>query len=106
MAKIATPNPKDIDLEFIINWCKANNQVEWLKKENNKQQQVKRYPRKTIIDENGKKVSVVDKTQEPTIKWEQVSFLTLRNAFIDEFMPEIRPAKKAKKSFHDLIDEL
>lgn len=106
MVKNTAPNPKDIDIEFIINWCKTNNQVEWLKTENSKTQQVKRYPRKTVVDESGKKVSVVDKTQEPTITEERISFLTLRNAFIDAFMPEIRPAKKNKKSFHDIIDEL
>lgn len=106
MAKITLPNPKDVNTDFIINWCKDNNQVEWLKRESAKTQLVKRYPRKTITDENGKKVSVVDKTQEPTLKREPISFLTLRNAFIDEFMPEIRPTKKAKKTFRDLIDEL
>lgn len=106
MAENKKLTPKDIDGAFIINWCKEHGQVEWLKREGTKTQTVKRYHRKFVTDENGKRVAIEDKSREPKIKEEPVSFLTLRNAFIKQFMPEISTPKKKEKTFHDLINEL
>ena len=61
----------------IIEWCKANNQVEWLKAFR-------------------KANTTADK--KPT-------FFSLKKAFAEKFMPEIIPQKK-KKSMWDDIDNL
>ena len=54
---------KKMNLDDIINWCKANNQVDWLKKE---------------------------AANKP-------SFLVLKKAFCEKFMPEIIPQAKKKE---------
>lgn len=63
---------KTMKLDDIINWCKANNQVAWLKAEAAK-----------------------------TIGERRITFIELKKAFVDKFMPEIAPkaAKKAPTMF-------
>lgn len=93
---------KKMNLEDIIEWCKKNNQVDWLKKKSSKYVEVLVYPR--VKNEEGK--FVVDKTQKPKAKKRRISFIQLKNEFVNEFMPEIRPAKLEKKTMYDLISEL
>ncbi len=95
-------NYKSMDLNDIIAWCKKNEQVAWLKKAANKKVDVKIYPK--VKNEEGKLVA--DKSKKPTIKKRPISFIQLKNEFVTEFMPEIRPKKVQKKTMYELISEL
>lgn len=74
---------KTMTVNDIIEWCKANNQVEWLKK-----------VASTPIEEEGK----------PARK---ITFIELKYNFADKFMKEILPPKKPKKpTMFELIENL
>lgn len=74
--------PSDIVIDYIENYCVANNQIDWLVKEVSK----------TVTDKNGKKG--------------KIGFVSVRADFVKEFMPEISAPKPApKKSFHDILLE-
>lgn len=78
---------QSMKIEDIINWCKANNQTEWLKATAKKT-----YP---VIDKDG------------NTKTRKISFIELKLAFVNEFMQEIAPkAKEKKPSMYDLIASL
>ena len=69
-------------IEHIIEWCKANNQVEWLKETASK----------TYPTEKGER---------------KISFIELKIQFVKKFMPEIAPkAQNKKPSMYELIDAL
>lgn len=73
-------NFKKMKIEDIIDYCKKNNEVAWLKEE------VKKVNKK-----NG----------------ERVRFFEIKLAFCEKFMPEIVPvAKPKKKNMYEIIDEL
>lgn len=96
-----------MSIEEIIEWCKDNGEVAWLKKEAAKKVECKVYPRKTVINEKGKKVSKADKSQTPKIEKRPISFIQLKNNFVDKFMPEIRPvAQAAEPTMYDKIKAL
>lgn len=81
---IEPKNIKDIDFDFIKDYCVENGQVDWLKK-----------VAKTKVpnDKNGRK--------------RKISFIEIRNEFAEKFFPAIVPvAKPKKKSIYELIDEL
>lgn len=81
-------NYQKMNLEDIIAWCKANNQVAWLKAENNKMFPVK--------DEDGN-----------VIGEREISFIELKVDFCKMFMPEIMPKAKPKKpTMKDRINAL
>ena len=76
-------NYKDMKIEDIIDWCKANSQVEWLKETASK----------TFSTEDGKE--------------RRISFIELKLEFVKKFMPDIAPKSKPKKpSMYDLIAKL
>ena len=104
MAKL---NYQSMKIEDIIEWCVANKQVEWLKATAAQKTECKVYPRKTITNEEGKKVSVADKSQPYTIKERPISFINIKLAFCEKFMPELLPEKQEKKaSMYDIIAAL
>lgn len=75
---------KTMTVEDIINWCKANDQVAWLKEE----------AAKTFPTEKGKK----DRG---------ITFIELKLAFVHKFMPEIAPkAKEKTPTMYELIAKL
>lgn len=93
---------KTMTINDIISWCQANNQVAWLKAEAAKMVPCKVYPK---VEVNGKKVT--DKNAEPTIEMRPITFIQIKMDFVNKFMPEIAPAKKAlKPSMYDLIAAL
>lgn len=93
---------KNMSIDDIIEWCQANGEVDWLKRKAAEKKPCKVYPRK-IVD--GK--SVADKTAEPKIEKRPISFIQLKIDFVDKFMPEIAPEKKAKApTFYDKIKNL
>lgn len=97
---------EDITIEHIIDYCKENDKVTWLKNKAAEKVDYKVYPRVKKVNENGKTVSVADKTQEPTIKKEKISFIQIKKAFCEEFMPEKLPDKKKKPTMYELIENL
>lgn len=100
-------NYQSMKIEDIIKWCQENNQVEWLKAEMEKETECEVYPRKKITTEDGKKISVADKTQKPTIEMRPISFIQVKLDFVEKFMPEIAPKKKEKKlNMYELVKSL
>ena len=75
-------NYQTMKIEDIIEWCKANNQVEWLKETASK----------TYSTEKGER---------------RISFIELKIEFVKKFMPEIAPkAQNKKPSMYELIKAL
>lgn len=100
-------NYQTIKIEDIIAWCKANGQVEWLKATASQKVPCKVYPRIKSTNANGKVVSVVDKTAEPKEELRPITFIQIKQAFVEKFMPEIAPkAKEKKPSMYELISNL
>lgn len=89
-----------IDGDYIFNWCEANNQLEWLVTISEEKIKAPVYPRKEYKTKDGKVKTKPDNTQAP-IKYEERvrNFMEVKAAFIDKFMPELKPkAKQAKPS--------
>lgn len=100
-------NYKTMKIEDIIAWCKANNQVEWLKAKVAEETTYKVYPRVKIIDSNGKAKMVSDKNAKPKTEKRPISFIQIKREFVMMFMPEIAPkAKEKKPSMYDVIANL
>lgn len=112
-------NWKEIDLDFIIAYCKEHNEIEWLKATTKEEVIIEVYPRVRVIryDENGNpvlkkngkpaKVSVPDKTKPFTKKKVKKSFVQVKHEFCEKFMPDILPKRKAKKeTFWEKIEAL
>lgn len=74
---------KSMKIDDIIDWCKANKQVDWLKNE----------AAKTFPTAEG--------------KTRNITFIELKLAFVHKFMPEIAPkAKEKKPTMYELIAQL
>jgi hypothetical protein len=84
---------KKMTIDDIIAWCQVNNQVAWLKAKAAEEVIVKQYPR--VKNEAGKMVA--DKTAAPTLVKAPITFIQIKKAFCEKFMPEIMPKAKAKK---------
>lgn len=98
---------KNMTIEDIIEYCKANGEVAWLKEAAKKKVPVKRYPKVKTTNDNGKKVMVSDKTQEPSIEMELISFVQLKREFCKKFKPHLVPEKAEKgKTMYELIADL
>lgn len=93
---------KDLKIGDIIEWCQENGQVKWLKEKAQEKREFKKYPRVKV---NGK--WTVDKTQEPEVVEQPISFIELKKDFAEEFLPDIAPKKKEKKpTMYELIAAL
>lgn len=112
-------NYQSMNINDIIAWCQENNEVEWLKATMNTKVPYKQYPRKKVVklDENGMVVvnekgkvqftSVADKSKTPTTVMRKPNFMHIKNAFVEKFMPELKPVAKPKKAtMYDLIKNL
>ena len=98
---------KSMKIEDIIKWCQANNQTEWLKAKAQEMTDYKIHPKKEITTPEGKTKLVTDKKATPTIEKRPISFIQIKNAFVEKFMPEIAPVKKEKEpSMFDKIASL
>lgn len=91
---------KTLTFEQIIEWCKANNQVEWLKKEMAKTTIAKTHPRITV---DGKKVLDKSVTIEKEIP---ITFVQIKNDFRKEFLKDEMPVKPKKPTMRDIVDSL
>jgi hypothetical protein len=98
---------KDIKVDDIVGWCVANGEVDWLKAKAKEERECVVYPRKTITIEDGKIKSVADKSKEPHKEMRPISFIQIRNDFVDKFMPELAPKKKDKEpTMYEIIANL
>ena len=110
---------KDMAIEDIIAWCKENNEVEWLKETVAKKVPCKVHPRVKVakLDANGNPVlnkkgkpmmkSVSNKDAKPVVEMRPISFIQIKIAFVEKFMPSLKPVKKPKKaSMYDVISAL
>ena len=96
-------NYKTMTINDIIDWCKENNQTEWLKEEAARKVPCEVYPR--VKGEDGKLRA--DKTQAPTTKMRKIPYIQIKADFVEKFMPEIAPKKKAKEpNMYDIIASL
>lgn len=79
-------NYKKMNFNDIVEWCKANNQVEWLKS----------IVATTVVDE------------KDGVEFERdITFIEIKKAFAKKFMPEILPVPKEKKpSMKDILAAL
>lgn len=93
---------KDMEIDDIIAYCKEHNEIAWLKETCAKKTARKVYPR--VKGADGKKH--VDKTAEPTIVYQPISFVEVKAAFMDKFAPEERKGKDKKTTFHDIVANL
>lgn len=85
----------------IIQWCKDNDKVDWLKAIRAEKIEAKVYPR--VANAEGKLVA--DKSATPRIVIKDMDFLTIKRRLMAEFFPT--GAKKSKKkTFLDEIDAL
>ena len=91
---MADINPKNWKIDDIIEWCKENNQVEWLKQESQKKVERKVYPKVESVSKGGKKSWKQDKTKPYTVELAPISFMELKANFLAKFL-DITP--KAKK---------
>jgi hypothetical protein len=99
----------DWELADIIEYCKKNKEIEWLKETAKKQVPTKVYPRKKVekVDAEGNVtvVSVADKSQKPKVEMRRISFVQLKTEFLEKF--NLMPEKKAKQpNMYDIIDAL
>ena len=87
-----------ITIDDIIDYCKANGQVAWLKEVASRKVEYKVYPK---VEKDGKMVS--DKKATPSIEMRPISFIQIKLEFVNKFMPEIAPKAEKKTSMYDKI---
>ena len=92
---------KNLDINGIIEWCKENNQVAWLKATASKKVPYKIYPR--IKGADGKWTT--DKTQEPKIVERPISFIQIKTEFLEHF-GLAAPKKEKEPTMYDIIANL
>lgn len=108
---------KDWDINDIIDYCKANKQIDWLKETAAKQVPTKVYPRKRVVKLNadgtpvvnkkGKPVmvSVADKDAKPAIEVRPITFVQIKSEFAEKF--GFKAAKKeTAPTMYDIIAAL
>ena len=95
---------KEWTLEAIIDWCKANNQVAWLKATAEKQVEYTTYEKVESVSADGKKSWKLDKNKPTGTATRKISFVELKSEFIHTFIE--KEAKSKKPSMYDLIAAL
>ena len=83
---------KEIDIDFIRNYCVQNNHKEWYNAKIQEKLPCQVYPR--VVNEEGKKV--VDKSQAPKVEMRPITFVQLKADFIKTFFPQLAPKKETK----------
>ena len=93
---------KKAKIDDIIEWCKANGKVDWLKKKVATKVPYKVYPK---VEVNGKMVA--DKSQPYSTEMRDISFIQLKYDLFKEFMPDQLPKAKDKNpTFIERINSL
>ena len=89
-------NYKKMNQEDILNWCIENNELEWLDAKLAEKTTAEYHTQRVKVwsEEKQKEVWVADKTSPKVTKEIPISFIEVKNAFCEKFMPELLPAKK------------
>lgn len=106
MAKAKTDKLyKDWQIDDIIAWCQANNQIEWLKTTAAKTVKRDIYPKVPNISKTGKHTMVQDKNAKPIgSETTPITFVELKKEFIETFFE--KKEKEKKVSMYDRIANL
>ena len=110
LSPLDTPsNIKEINLDYIIAYVKeqGGEAIEWLKEFANKKitRTVKVKPKKS--KKKGKKDEQNDGEQQEETIITKPTFIEIRNAFVERYMPELKPKAKPKEpSMYDIINAL
>lgn len=105
---------KEMKIEHIISWCKANNQLPWLEKKMQETVTREFYPYLKVRDEEtGKMVCakdeygqrIIDRSKPPRRKTISIGFMEIKKDFINKFLPGLHYAepKEAKVSMKDKL---
>lgn len=87
---------KDVTFEEIMENCIAYGKEEWLEEAMNRKVEHWKYQKTTIIDENGKKRKVVDKTLPKKMEYRKPTFIELKEMYLVEVCG-LAPAEKEEK---------
>lgn len=84
---------KDLKFEEIVEICLEKGKEEWLEEAMKRPMPRKKWQKTTVVDENGKKKRVVDKTKPQIDYLGKPTFIELKEMFLVEIIG-IEPAKK------------
>lgn len=87
-----------IKLDDIIKYCQENKQVKWLK-----ELTAEKVP---AFETNEEKVKVPVLDEEGNQVMRDKTFIEIKIAFVDKFMPEVAPLRKPKKNTLPMIDRI
>lgn len=89
---------KKMSQDDIINWCAEHDQLEWLSAKLNEKVKAVYYSKRIRVwnEEKKKYVFEADKNSPKVEKEIDISFIQVKNAFCEKFMPELLPEKKEK----------
>ena len=103
-------NYKHLSIDDIIEYCQENNEVEWLKEIAKSEVDTKVYPKKKVtrVNEDGEeyKTRIADKSKPYTIEKKPITFIQIKMAFCEKFMPDILPEKKEKEPTVTMYDRI
>lgn len=103
IAKIKDLNAKYTN-DFMKQYCRDNNQREWWNQLVSEELDFPTYPRKQVINAEGRKVSVADKSQPKQSHFRRRTVAERRAEFVKKFFPNEVTVKKAKDDWKkDLI---
>ena len=94
---ITKENVKNLSIDNIIEDCKANNRIEWLKAKAAEMVDCEVYPKV-----NGK----ADKTQAPKIEKRKITFIQIKTDYLEAFYPALAEKKAKKPTMYDKIAAL
>lgn len=96
---------RDWNIDDIIAWCQANNQVAWLKTTAAKKVKRNIYPKVDNISKSGKHTKKQDKTQKPIgTETTPITFVELKREFIATFFE--KEVKVKEPTMYDKIASL
>ena len=101
---------KNIKIEDIMQWCRENNQVEWLKELATTEIEQNIYPEITYFNKDGVMKTKQDKKQAPIgTKLVQIPFVNIKYEWVKKFFPELaigQKKKSTKKTMWEMIAEM
>ena len=99
---------KSLTLDEMIQWCRENGQIKWLKEIGKTTIEQPIYPKKTVADKNGKPVEKVDRKAEPIgTETVPIPYVNIKREFVKAFYPELmRQPKEKKLSMWEIIANL
>lgn len=93
-AEFIPKKANDICMEFIVNYCEANNETKWLLEEVN----ISSY----IVERKDK---VTGETYTETVKCNNYPFVNLRKDFIGKFFPSLLSNSTKKETWKEILNK-